>query len=116
MAMYELMKLKMEIDELEEVFDEVCELFSRAQQEADFNNINEKLNVLKDMIAKKKDVLVGIMKERKRLNEMLDERWNIIKDLTQQGYLMAMMRIKVDKAKDDLNNEATEAIIVVCCH
>jgi hypothetical protein len=101
------------IDALQDVFDNINNMFTNAEEDEEFDRLGAQLEKLNRMIAEKKANLSGILKSREEVNADLEVRRKTLKDLTSGGYLMAAQTNKLEKAQSELNNQASVDTIKV---
>jgi len=110
-SLFDMTKANMDVENIIELYDECSEMFSAAQSEEDFNNLNVKLEELETLVDTNKTFLEQIAKERALLTaELLDMRERV-QELTYLGYIVASMSNRLDKMEKKLNTTATEGVL-----
>ena len=109
----QLRNYNVNIDSLQDVFDNINNMFMNAEEDEEFDRLGAQLEKFNKMIAEKKSNLSGILKSREEVNADFEGRRHVLKDLTSGGYLMAAQTNKLEKAQTELNNLASVDTIKV---
>ena len=97
--LYEVSKLGLDIRDMAETFERVCKLYPEAHDRKDLEEIDAAMEEIGKELATKKAAMSHIITQRNDMNAKFEARNAKVKELTQRGYVIAVLLNRLEKTQ-----------------